>query len=256
MKHQNKWKMLGNRFGLDYLIVGVKIHKNELPSEWNGETISYCEAIKKVAEGTVDRIVLKEFECHSPDVVLGFVESRSVQLDDILEVGTKCVEIFAMKNDREADVLIFLVNAEQAMKIISTIGRGKPLNFKVSASLALCREATAIPILTHRPNISFLCGGARMYARFDKNVFALGIPKEISDIFFKIEIDLTPAEKYVLHILTDKGRMMSAKEISYDAGLPDRTVRNSLRSLHKKELIEKIIDIHDARTIMYRLKES
>lgn len=252
MKNQNKWKLLANRFGLDYVIVGVKIHKKELPSEWDGESITYCQAIKKVAEGSVDRIVLKKFECHAPYVVLGFAEPRYVKLDDVLEVGTKCVEIFAMDDDVDVDVLIFLVNAEQAMKIVSAVGCGKHLDFKVSASLALCREATAMPILTGKLNLSLLCGGARMYARFDKNIFALGVPKSICDVFFKVDLDLTPAEKYVLHVLHDKGRMMSAKEISYDAGLPDRTVRNSLQSLHKKGLVEKMMGVHDARTMTYR----
>lgn len=61
-----KWKKLATKLGLDYLIVGVKIHKRDLPEEWEKSKITYCQAIKKVAEGYVDRIVMKKFECPSP----------------------------------------------------------------------------------------------------------------------------------------------------------------------------------------------
>jgi DNA-binding transcriptional ArsR family regulator len=159
-----------------------------------------------------------------------------------------------MRDDLDADVVIFLVNAEQAMKIIATLNRGAPLNFKVSSSMALCRDATAIPILTGKPNISLLCGGARMYGRFDKNIFALGVPIGLCEIFFKKDLDLTPTEKYILYILENKGRGMSAKELTYDSGLPDRTVRNSLQSLLKNGLIEKSTDLRDARTAIYGVK--
>jgi len=249
-----KWKMLASRFGLDYLIVGIKIHKEDQPGEWKGPRITYCQAVKKVAEGSEVKIILKEFECPSPELALGFVRPRYVKIEDILENGTKCVEVSVMKDGLDADVVLFLVDAEQAMKIIATLNRGAPLNFKVSSSMALCRDATAIPILTGKPNISLLCGGARMYGRFDKNIFALGVPIKMSEIFFKKDLDLTPTEKYILHILENKGRSLSAKEIGYDSGLPDRTVRNSLQSLLKNGLIDKTTDFRDARTAMYRIK--
>lgn len=246
---------MASRLGLEYIIVGVKIHKEDFQQTYE-KKITYCQAVKMVAEGTAERIRLKDFECYSPYLALGFVEPKYVKLADILPAGTKCVEVFAMEDSEEnVDVVIFLLNAEQAMKIVSILGKGEPLNFQLSATMALCKEATALPIITHQPNLTLLCGGARMYARYDKNTLALGVPKELCGIFFREEADLRPTERYILHILQDKGRRMSSKEISYDSGLPERTVRNSLQLLHKRGLVEKVVDVRDARTTMYRLKK-
>jgi len=80
----------------------------------------------------------------------------------------------------EPDVIIFMVNPYQAMRLQQgyVYGDGKRLEISGASMQALCSEITVEPYLTGRMNTSPLCPSTRFLAKWKDEEMAVGIPFE------------------------------------------------------------------------------
>lgn len=166
--------------GSKYRLVGIKFF-NELPQEYPRleKPGRFCEFVVRAALGESILMVEEDEECHESLIALGFTEPSFIDLQPRMEPAeTKAVLIAPQEEIPEPDVVLFIVNPRQAMEV-SAMMDGLEAKFK--GGLAVCGEATAQPIKEGKPNVSFLCGGARMFADFKESELILGASQE----FFK-----------------------------------------------------------------------
>jgi uncharacterized protein (DUF169 family) len=144
----------------------------------NPKKLRFCEAVRLAAGG--ERVVLtgKNLDCFGAEMSLGFVEP-------LLEGLTKSVVVEPFTQDGEFDVVLVVANPEKIMELSLVYSQlfKERLEARFSGEKAVCGEATAEVIISGRPNISFLCHGARSYARYGSDEVVIGMP---SDAFRKI----------------------------------------------------------------------
>lgn len=82
------------------------------------------------------------------------------------------------KKPVEPDVVICIGRPKEVMELIHriTADTGERLEVKVSGVSALCSEATAIPLLTGKPNLSLGCCGSRASGKMRDNEMVIGLP--------------------------------------------------------------------------------
>ena len=109
-------------------------------------------------------------------VSLGFEEPKFVKdYEPRIKKRTRSVKIGPLE---DADVILFIVNAEQGMRLIFLLGRIEA-EFKCAA--AVSGEAIAKVYNEQKPNLTLLCGGARVYGKFKDDEFIISIPKKVYD---------------------------------------------------------------------------
>jgi len=138
----------------------------------------FCEAVRIVAERG-ERVVINEFNltCAGALVSLGFITEDGEE--------TKTIVLEEYKG-QECDVVLVVTNPERIMRIAMFYKRlfDEDLNAMFSGENAVCGEATAFVRKSGKPNISFLCPGAREIGRYRKDEIVIGFPHET---FRKIE---------------------------------------------------------------------
>lgn len=134
----------------------------------------YCEAVKLASAGK--RIVLNEtnLSCGGALASLGFID-----LFDDAEDNIKAVTLEPYSG-QDCDVVLVIVTPEKTMKIASTYTQffGEPMSAKFSGENAVCGEATRDVLDSGKPNVSFLCVGAREYGGYSKDEIVIGFPSE------------------------------------------------------------------------------
>jgi len=157
--------------------VAVIFQKVELKG--TGE-FRFCEAVRKVAE-TGERIVLNEFNlsCAGALVALGFITEQA-------EEGETRSIILEPYRKQKCDVVLVVTNPERIMRVSSFYRAlfDEELHARFSGETAVCGEATATVRKERKPNISFLCPGAREIGGFRREEIVIGFPYEI---FARIE---------------------------------------------------------------------
>ncbi len=75
-------------------------------------------------------------------------------------------------------VIQIITNPYHAMRVIQgyTYFYGIYPNFKMSGLQAICSESTAYPYMSNEINVSMLCGGTRMFAKWDDSEVDVSIP--------------------------------------------------------------------------------
>jgi len=78
----------------------------------------------------------------------------------------------------EPEVVIIILNPYQAMRIIQGYAYhyGVHKNIKMAGNQGICSECTAVPYETNDLNISTLCSGTRLLAKWDVSELAIGMP--------------------------------------------------------------------------------
>jgi uncharacterized protein (DUF169 family) len=167
--------------GMKYNLVGVKILKEEpSPDELNElkpETPKqYCQFVKEASLGK--SFILKEddFSCPSPIVTLGFSDPVYIDIQPrISPANTKAVKVGPIGDVKEPDVILAILNPKQVMEV-SILLNG--IEAKFVGSMAVCGEGTARPYMEDEPNVTFLCGGARIYGGYKDAEVIIGTPLE------------------------------------------------------------------------------
>lgn len=166
-------KLLKRYFGLNYEPVGVRVLNRE--EENYSRKLKFCEAVKLAASGEKIVLTKKNLDCFGAELALGFVEP-------VFEGITKAVIVEPYSG--EADAVLLVANAEVIMKISQIYHQifGEKMAASFSGEKAVCGEGTATPILSEKPNISFLCQGARNYGAYTPDEMVIGFPSEIFKI--------------------------------------------------------------------------
>lgn len=118
--------------------------------------------------------------------------------------------------DIEPDVVIIILNPYQAMRIIQGYAHhyGVHKNIKMAGNQGICSECTAVPYETNDLNISTLCSGARLLAKWDVGELGIGMPFNMfGTIVDGLIKTLNPAEpdstkREILSRAKEKGRVM------------------------------------------------
>lgn len=160
--------------------VAVRLLKEEVDeAEVTEGSFRYCEAVKLASAGQT--IVLNEFNlsCSGAEVSLGLIEPLFEGEEKSREiVKTVIVEPYT---GQDCDAVLVVVTPEKAMKIGTTYAQlfGEPVSARFSGENAVCGEATREVIDSGKPNVSFLCEGAREYGGYAKDEIVIGFPAEV-----------------------------------------------------------------------------
>lgn len=167
---------LKKELGLKLNPVGIKIAGDLLgkPIEKPG----YFDKLVRESAVTGKTFIVTNDKLTDPysHVSLGFEEPKYIKdYEPRIKKKTKSVRIGPLE---DADVVLFIVNPEQGMKLTFLLG-GIKAEFKCEA--AVSGESIAKVYNEQKPNLTLLCGGARIYGKFKDDEFIVGIPKKIYD---------------------------------------------------------------------------
>lgn len=166
-------------------LVGVKI-LTEVPDtadEKPGKPLRYSQLIREAAEGKTYTVEEKDIADANPQLALGFHEPKYVDIQPrISPPDTKAVRIGPLDG---ADIVMMILNPRQVMEIAQVYG---PLEARFQGELGVEGEATALPYMTGKPNVSFLCNSARLLAGYKDSEVILTMPyEEATKLAEKIE---------------------------------------------------------------------
>ncbi|NOZ59420.1 MAG: DUF169 domain-containing protein [Euryarchaeota archaeon] len=178
-------------FGSKYRLVGVKLFK-EIPEGYPTpeKPGKFCEFVRRAALGEVILMREQDEECHQSLIALGFQEPRFVDLQPRIQPAeTKAVLIAPVEEVKEPDVVLMIANPRQVMEAAALL---HGIEAKFAGEIAVCGEVIAQPIKTGKANVTFLCGGARMFADYKDSEVILGAPPEV---FRELEARVKALEK-------------------------------------------------------------
>jgi|Deesub1362B_J571_1020462.scaffolds.fasta_scaffold06968_3 uncharacterized protein (DUF169 family) len=178
-------------FGSKYRLVGVKLLK-EIPEGYPTPTKPgrFCEFVKRAALGETILMRAEDEECHESLIALGFQEPMFIDLQPRVQPAeTKAVLIAPVEEISEPDVVLMIAIPRQVMEAAALL---QGLEAKFSGGLAVCGEAVAEPLKSNKANVTFLCGGARMFADYKDSEVILGAPPEV---FKELEVRVKALEK-------------------------------------------------------------
>ena len=156
--------------GMNHRLVGVKILEENLNGEHPEAPMTFCRAVREVLRGKELVIGIDDLDCPSAELCLGFREPMFVDVEPRIKSKTKAVRIGPLEG---ADVILFILNPEQVM-VMSILLGGIKAEFK--GEMAICGEAVAKVYNEGKPNVSFLCSGARELGGFEAHEVVLGLP--------------------------------------------------------------------------------
>lgn len=176
-------EVIRSYIGSKYNLVGVKIiSKDEKRKEKlinkPKKPLRYCQFVRECAvNGSEFILALEDISCPNAQLALGFVEPQYVDVQPrIMPANTKFIEILPLEKVSNPDVVLVIADAKQVMDISIILGN---ITAEFKGELAVCGEATAKVFMSKHPNISFLCNGSRMFAKFKSNEVVLGMPYEV-----------------------------------------------------------------------------
>jgi uncharacterized protein (DUF169 family) len=173
---------------MKYSLVGVKVLKDSFDrSKKPAKPMRFCEMVAQALVGKEFIAEISDLSCPSAELCLGYREPRYVDIEPrIKPAETKAVYVGRADN---ADVILLVLNPEQMMTLSILLG-GVSANFR--GEFGVCGEAVARVYTERKPNLSFFCNGARMFADFKGNEVILGIPY---DAMIKISESITKIMK-------------------------------------------------------------
>ncbi|MBI5418287.1 DUF169 domain-containing protein [Candidatus Poribacteria bacterium] len=159
--------------GMKYHLVGVKISTESIYKTKLASRMRFCEMVKEAALGKAFYAEANDISCPNAELCLGFREPKYVEVEPRIKSKTQSIMVGPVDN---ADVVLLILSADQIMTISILLG-GINANFK--GEMGVCGEATAQVFETGKPNITFLCNGARMFGGFKSSEIILGLPYKI-----------------------------------------------------------------------------
>ncbi len=162
--------------------MAIKISEEEIGGMRPKAPSLFCEFVRKAAhEGESCLITENDLHNFTAKVILGFTEPKYVDIyPRVKPARTKSVLVYPLeKFEQEPDVVVTITDPGRMMQVVQVLYRAtrKRLepNMTCEAS-AIAGEATALPYMEKKPNLTLLCGGARGIAGYNDNELAIGIP--------------------------------------------------------------------------------
>jgi uncharacterized protein (DUF169 family) len=163
-------KRIRSYLGLCHRLVGIKISEENVDGKHPTVPMTFCRAVRETLGGKELVIGIDDLDCPNAELCLGFREPMFVEVGPRIKTKTKAVHIGPLE---DADVVLFVLNSEQVM-IMSILLGGIKAEFK--GEMAICGEAVAKVYNEGKPNVSFLCSGARDLGGFETHEIVLGLP--------------------------------------------------------------------------------
>lgn len=202
-------KKIESLLELERKIVGVKLaySKEEfekIQAKAAVAPISYCVGVKSATLGHAIKFTAENSGCGGSTRALGLAAPTEGYYSgkDGCRLGLYCNEEVAAdvadkmkickpdtygavvkpleQFETNPDVVLIVANTRTAMRIIQgyTYFYGMQENFCMTGNQAVCVEATVIPMLTGKINISMFCSGTRFLAKWKDYEVIIGIPYE------------------------------------------------------------------------------
>lgn len=157
--------------GMKYHLVGIGINKNVDNLQEPEEPMWFCEMVHKAGLGEEFVVKMEDLACPNAEITLGFRQPRYVDIEPRIKETVDTIKIGSLDN---ADVVVLIVDCQQVMMLSILLGGLLPY-FK--GEFGVCGETVAKVYEEDKPNLSFLCQGARIFGNFRENEVAIGIPK-------------------------------------------------------------------------------
>ncbi len=171
-------KIIREYLGLKYNLVGIKIFSESInsdPEKRPKKRMRFCELVRESATGSSFEEYLEDEACPEATIALGFEEPTYVDVQPrISPAQTKLIKIAPLDESASPDVVLAILNPRQAMQLAALL---EGVEAKFTGSIA-CGEAVAKPYMDKKPNVTFLCGGARTFADFKDSEIIFGAPLE------------------------------------------------------------------------------
>ena len=184
-------KSIREYIGTRYNIVGIKFFSDKVEEDEifkrAKKPMMFCEAVKLSAEKGEAFLFYEEDEaCPSAIVALGYEEPEYIEIEPrIKPAEIKAVKIAPYEKLSDADVFLIILTPRQAMELAYML---EGINARFAGNIAICGEAAAFTYTAKKPNISFLCSGARITADFKDNEVVMSLTKkEIEALDSKIK---------------------------------------------------------------------
>ncbi|MFH1486054.1 MAG: DUF169 domain-containing protein [Chloroflexota bacterium] len=159
--------------GTEFKPVGITLYADGMPGPHPPEPATFCNLVREAAQGKEFLITEDDFLCFNAQLPLGVVQPNYVNIEPRIKSEIRSIRIGSLE---ACDVVLLILNPEQLMIVSSLLG-GIEATFK--GDMAVCGEAVAQVYNTGRPNVSFLCMGARTLGGFQPVEMVLGIPRTI-----------------------------------------------------------------------------
>ena len=197
---------LNKMLGLDREIIGVRFlyfsdDYKQLDVDEYGKKTSYCMMVKSAMSGKHFKEKAENFGCRCAIEALGIAEempcvesgeryysiklyeSRAVAkavTRDISRIKQSAygVEMGPLRDVEDADVVIFMVNAYQLMRVVEAYSYkyGIPKNVHMAGNQGVCADLTAAPFEQNDLNFSVLCAGTRKVCGWRDDEMGVGVP--------------------------------------------------------------------------------
>lgn len=197
---------LTKMLGLKREIIGVRFlytfqEYNKLEVEEYGKRTSYCMMVKNAMGGKHFKSNAENFGCRCASEALGVTEempcvesgeryysiklyeSRAVAkavTKDISRIKQSIygIEIGPLHEVVDADVVLFMVNAYQLMRVVEAYSYkfGIPKNIHMAGNQGVCADLTAAPFEENDLNFSVLCAGTRKICQWEDDEMGVGLP--------------------------------------------------------------------------------
>lgn len=181
-KNEELSKKFRKFFQLPTSPVAIKISDKEIKGPRPRAPSLFCEFVRKAAQGGEACLIIED-DLHSftARVILGFTEPKYVDIyPRVKPARTKSVLVGPLeKIEQEPDVVVTITDPSRMMQILQVLHRATRKRLEASMTSeasAIAGEATALPHMEKRPNLTLLCGGARSIAGYGENELAIGIP--------------------------------------------------------------------------------
>jgi len=162
--------------GMKEKLVGLKINPSE-DGEHPKEPTWFCQLVKEAALRDKEFVIsIEDLACPNADITLGFRKPRYMEIEPRIKEEVKKVRIGRVEG---SDVVLLCLNAEQVMTLSILLG-GITSSFK--GEMGVCGEAVAATYNQKKPNLTFLCNGARLMGGFRTNEVVLAIPSKEFDL--------------------------------------------------------------------------
>lgn len=231
---------LEKMLGLKGNIVGVKFIPYKAEYEALDDVpqltkrVTYCNMVKRARDGAVFKAKKDNFFCVYSAFALGIeepgtsvtsgrnflasklyetnaVSRRAYESMDYLHQDIYGVVVGALKELKDADVVIIVCTAQQVMRIMQGYAYkyGMPRSLRSFGNQAMCSDLTSKPFFSNDINVSFMCKGARMYMQCDDGELGIGLPVGLFDsiaegVLMTLNPVCTPGQKRaILERLSD-----------------------------------------------------
>lgn len=168
--------------GMKDKLVGIKINPPE-DGEHPKEPAWFCQLVKESAlKGQESVISLEDLACPNADITLGLRKPRYMEIEPRIKEEVERVRIGSIEG---SDVVLLCLNAGQVMTLSILLG-GITTTFK--GEMGVCGEAVAATYNQKKPNLTFLCNGARLMGGFKTNEIIVALPMgEFEALSLRIE---------------------------------------------------------------------